>query len=102
MRIKYKLMGAMLIIALIIAGASTATSAPNLTLTLNNTMDGTNTPLVDNTTNITSAELLDTSSNTVESATTISLDGMTAQFDLSGISPGDYFIKVNNNAGALV
>jgi len=102
MRIKYKLMGAMLIIALIIAGASTATSAPNLTLTLNNTMDGTNTPLVDNTTNITSAELLDTSSNTVESATTISLDGMTAQFDLSGISPGDYFIKVNNHAGALV
>ncbi len=65
-----------------------------LTLTLNNTMDGTSPPLVNN---ITSAVLLDTSGNNVETATLP--DNMTAQFNLSGISPGDYFIEVNGFAG---
>jgi hypothetical protein len=80
----------------------TSVAAPNLTLTLNNTMDGSSTPLINNITNITSAVLLDTSGNPIESATTISLDGMTAQFSLGGIMPGDYFIKLNDHSGALV
>jgi protocatechuate 3,4-dioxygenase beta subunit len=67
---------------------------PKLTLTLNTTMDGTSPPLVSN---ITSAELLDTSGNNVETATLP--DNMTAQFNLSGIMPGDYFIEVNGLIG---
>jgi hypothetical protein len=47
-------------------------------------MDGTSPPLVNN---ITSAVLLDTSGNT--SATATLPDNMTAQFNLSGITPGD-------------
>ncbi|MCZ7392783.1 MAG: Ig-like domain-containing protein, partial [Candidatus Methanoperedens sp.] len=83
-----------------ITGNATATvsaPAPTLTLTLNTTVDGTSTPLV---TNITSAVLLNTAGATVATATLP--DTMTAQFSLSGITPGDYFIKVNGHAGALV
>jgi hypothetical protein len=90
------------VLILLIMGTAGAWTTPQLTLTLNNTMDGSSTPLVNNITNITSAVLLDTSGNTVELATTISPDNMTAQFDLSGIIPGDYFINVNNHVGALV
>ncbi len=94
MKIKFKLETAILLATLMIAGASTATAAaPNLTLTLNATMDD-NPPIVNN---ITSAVLLDTSGNTIATATLP--DNMTAQFSLSGISPGDYFIEVNGLAG---
>ncbi len=95
MKIKFKLEMAMLLATLMIAGASTATAAaPNLTLTLNNTMDGMSPSLVNN---ITSAMLLDTSGNNV--ATAALPDNMTAQFNLSGIIPGEYFIEVNGLAG---
>ncbi|VVB94423.1 Carboxypeptidase regulatory-like domain protein [uncultured archaeon] len=72
-------------------------TAPKLTLSLNTTMDGMSTPIVNN---ITTAVLLDTSGSTVATATLP--DNMTAQFILSGISPGDYFIEVNGLAGDLL
>jgi plastocyanin len=81
-----------LIAALVVVPGASAT--PKLTLTLNSTMDGTSPPLVSN---ITKAVLFDTSSNTVATATLP--DNMTAQFNLSGISQGDYFIEVNGLAG---
>ncbi len=73
------------------------TAAPKLTLTLNTTMDGISTPIVNN---ITSAVLLDKLGNTVATATLP--DSMTAQFILTGISPADYFIEVNGLAGDLL
>ena len=77
---------------------SEAVSRPSeLTLTLNATMDGTGASTVDA---ITSAVLLNTAGSTVATATL--LDNMTAQFDLNGISPGDYFIEVNHLAGDRV
>jgi hypothetical protein len=86
----------------IVVGSANVTVAvaavtPKLTLTLNTTMDGTNNTLVNN---ITSAVLLDTLGNILATATFP--DNMTAQFSLSGISPGDYFIEVNNHTAALV
>ncbi len=76
--------------------ANVTAPTPKLTLTLNNTMDGTSPPLVNNFTGAV-AVLLDTSGNTVATATFP--DNITAQFNLSGISPGDYFIEVNGLAG---
>lgn len=71
----------------------------NLTVVLNDTMDGMSTPLVDNFTGA-SAILLDTMNNTVAIATFP--DSTTAQFDISNINPGDYFIEVNGLTGDLL
>ena len=51
-------------------------------------------------TNFTNAVLLDTAG--VTKATATLPDDMTAQFNLSGINPGDYFIEVNDLAGDRV
>jgi plastocyanin len=75
--------------------AYSAVAAPNLTIVLNDTMDE-GTPLVDNFTGAT-AILLDTMNNTVATATFP--DSTTAQFDISNINPGDYFVEVNGLAG---
>ncbi|MDL5504018.1 MAG: hypothetical protein QSU88_12480, partial [Candidatus Methanoperedens sp.] len=73
-----------------------ASAAPNITLTLNTTMDGGNATV----TSITNAVLLNREGGIIESA--ILQDDMTAQFDLNGITPGDYFIEVNDLAGDRV
>ena len=72
----------------------TPQAGPTLTLTLNTT--GT-TPTV---TNITSAVMRNTAGVTVTTATMP--DNVTAQFVLTGIYPGDYFIEVNGLAGLHV
>ncbi|MBZ0177325.1 MAG: PQQ-dependent sugar dehydrogenase, partial [Candidatus Methanoperedens sp.] len=69
-----------------------ASAAPNITLTLNSTMDGGNATV----TSITGAVLLDRAGAIIETA--VLPDNMTAQFDLNGITPGDYFIEVNGLA----
>jgi hypothetical protein len=46
--------------------------------------------------NFSSAVLLDNTTTVVESASSISEDGLTATFNLSGITPGFYSIEVNN------
>src|SRR5450759_3690108 len=91
-----------LLFAFVIAGLMPTAMAANLTLVLNNTIDGTSTPLINNATNITSATLLDINGNPQGTAT-LGANNMTAMFDMSaGVNPGHYFIEVNNIAGALV
>ena len=83
------------VLILTILGAM-ASAAPNITLTLNTTMDGGNATV----TSITDAVLLDRAGGIIETA--VLPDNMTAQFDLNGITPGDYFIEVNGLAGDRV
>src|SRR5665811_120207 len=97
-----KLVIVAMLIAMMAVAIPQAMASPNLTLVLNNTMDGTSTPLVGNSTNITSAALFNTTGAMVENSSVISADGMSAMFDLSNLTVGDYFINVNNITGALV
>jgi hypothetical protein len=77
---------AVLVLSSVVGSAATPTG-PTLTLTLNNTMDGTRV-FVDN---ITTAVLFDINGNTVVNGTVP--DNITAQFDLTGLSAGDYSIS---------
>ena len=72
----------------------TVSPSASLTVILNDTMDGTSTPLVDN---FAGAVLLDTLDNIVSTATIP--DNMTAQFSIGNIAPGDYFVEVNGLTG---
>jgi len=69
---------------------------PKLILTLNATMDGGNATV----NNFTNAVLRDITGITKATATLP--DNMTAQFNLTGLNPGDYFIEVNHLAGDRV
>ncbi|HEY6585585.1 MAG TPA: hypothetical protein VIY97_00295, partial [Candidatus Methanoperedens sp.] len=83
------------VLILTILGAM-ASAAPDMTLTLNTTMDGGNATV----TSITNAVLLDRAGVIIETA--VLPDNMTAQFDLNSITPDDYFIEVNGLAGDRV
>jgi hypothetical protein len=72
---------------------SSAPTGTTLTLTLNNTGNLSTAKV----TSITSAVLHNTAGVTVATATMP--DNVTAQFVLTGINPGDYFIEVNGLAG---
>jgi len=78
--------------------AVTVSSASSSKLTLN--IDASlNDSAASKATSITTAELLDTSGSVVANAT---LNAGAAQFDLTGLTTGNYFIRVNNLATDLV
>lgn len=84
-------LGTGLVVAQLSGGA-----AGNLTLSLQPALDSDGDIKA---TTITSAELLSISGAVVKTAT---ITGGTAQFDLSGVTAGDYFIRVNGMADDLV
>ncbi|HEY3376632.1 MAG TPA: PKD domain-containing protein [Armatimonadota bacterium] len=71
-------------------------SGPLLTLALDSSLNSTGTTKA---TSITGAELLNTSGSVVSTAT---ISGGTAQFALTGLTTGTYFIRVNSLADDLV
>jgi hypothetical protein len=71
-------------------------TGPQLVLTLNASSSGS---MVSN---FTSAVLLDKTGAIVESASSISADGLTTTFNLTGIMPDFYFIEVNGLSGDRV
>ncbi|CAG1006477.1 Serine-aspartate repeat-containing protein D [Methanosarcinales archaeon] len=83
------------VLILTILGAM-ASAAPNITMTLNTTLESGNAVVTD----ITNAVLLDSAGGII--GTAVLPDNITAQFDLDGITPGDYFIEINGLAGDRV
>ena len=83
-------------IGLVAAQTSTTTAAGKLTLSLQPSLDGEGDIKA---TSITKAELLGTDGTVMMNGT---VAGGTAQFNLSGIAAGDYFIRVNDLADDLV
>ncbi|MBM3474225.1 MAG: hypothetical protein FJX75_13230 [Armatimonadetes bacterium] len=79
------------------AASDAATAAPTLTLSLSTQLD--TSPGAVKATSITQAELLNTAKTLVKTAT---IAGGAAQFDLTGLAAGHYFIRVNALASDLV
>jgi hypothetical protein len=79
-----------------LVAAQTSSGAGRLTLSLQPSLDSEGNIMA---TTITKAELLGTDGTVMVTGTTT---GGTAQFNLSSIAPGDYFIRVNDLADDLV
>ncbi|MCZ7393023.1 MAG: hypothetical protein ABOK23_02985 [Candidatus Methanoperedens sp.] len=92
------MMGLLIWLVLItgLVAAQTSSGAGRLTLTLQPGLDGNGSIKA---TSIAKAELSNPDGTLVRTATII---GGKAQFDLSGVAPGDYFIRVNDLADDLV
>ncbi len=86
----------LLIWLVLVTGLVAAQTGGKLTLSLQPSLDGDGSIKA---TSITKAELLGTDGTVVKTATII---GVNAQFDLSGVAAGDYFIRVNGLADDLV